>query len=270
MQRDTNVERAVELLQELGLKEYEARCFVALTRMSEGTAKDISEVSAVPRTRVYDATGVLEERGLVIVQHSTPQVFRALPIDDALATLRADYESRAERLREIIEGIDAIGEAEADERKHEVWTLTGATSITNRAQQLLDEADREIILVVAHESAVTDAVVNRLEAAHDRGVTVRIGAASERLSERIETKLPGMDVYVSGLEWLRASEAVPADGTEIEYLLLIDDDCVFVSTFQESAGERTDERAVFGRGLGNGFVALARRLLAAEVSSIKE
>ncbi|MFB9809273.1 hypothetical protein ACFFQF_31165 [Haladaptatus pallidirubidus] len=35
----------VELLQQLGLKEYEAKCFVTLTRVPEVIAKDISEHS---------------------------------------------------------------------------------------------------------------------------------------------------------------------------------------------------------------------------------
>jgi len=49
----SNKEQAVELLQELGLKEYEARSFVALSRQQQGTAKDISDSSSVPRTCVY-------------------------------------------------------------------------------------------------------------------------------------------------------------------------------------------------------------------------
>ncbi|MFT4923715.1 MAG: sugar-specific transcriptional regulator TrmB, partial [Haloarculaceae archaeon] len=47
----SNQDEAIELLQELGLKEYEAKCFVALCRLPQGTAKDISEISDVPRTR---------------------------------------------------------------------------------------------------------------------------------------------------------------------------------------------------------------------------
>lgn len=46
-------QQAAELLQQLGLKEYEAKCFVALTRLPSGSAKDISGIAAVPRTRVY-------------------------------------------------------------------------------------------------------------------------------------------------------------------------------------------------------------------------
>lgn len=73
MIREQDVPEAVTLLEELGLKQYEARCFTALTQLSDATAKGISEISEVPRTRVYDAIRVLETQGLVEVQHSSPQ-----------------------------------------------------------------------------------------------------------------------------------------------------------------------------------------------------
>jgi sugar-specific transcriptional regulator TrmB len=72
MSTDDAEARAVELLQQLGLKEYEARCFVGLTRVPSGTAKQLGEITDVPRTRVYDAVRVLEAQGLVEVQHSSP------------------------------------------------------------------------------------------------------------------------------------------------------------------------------------------------------
>lgn len=55
MDSDRLQEQAVEVLQEFGLKEYEAKSFVALSRMPQATAKEISETTDVPRTRVYDA-----------------------------------------------------------------------------------------------------------------------------------------------------------------------------------------------------------------------
>ncbi len=60
MTRNENAEEAIDVLQELGLKEYEAKCFVGLTRIPTGTAKKLSEITDVPRTRIYDAIRVLE------------------------------------------------------------------------------------------------------------------------------------------------------------------------------------------------------------------
>jgi len=94
----SNLERALELLQQLGLKEYESQAFVALSRPPAWTAKQISEISDVP-TRVYDAVRVLETKGLVEVQHTNPQQFRAVSIASSIETLRNEYDSRVESLR---------------------------------------------------------------------------------------------------------------------------------------------------------------------------
>lgn len=93
-----HIEEAVQLLQGLGLKEYEARCFVRLTRLDTGTAKKLGELTEVPRNRVYDANRVLESKGLVEIHHSNPQRFRAVSLDEAIETLRDLYEGRVHRL----------------------------------------------------------------------------------------------------------------------------------------------------------------------------
>ena len=46
---------AVEQLERFGLSTYAVRTFVAVARLGSGTARDVSQVSEVPRTRVYDA-----------------------------------------------------------------------------------------------------------------------------------------------------------------------------------------------------------------------
>ncbi|TKX82546.1 TrmB family transcriptional regulator, partial [Halorubrum sp. SS5] len=50
MNTSNNGEEAIDILQQLGLKEYEARCFVGLARLDTGTAKKLSEITEVPRT----------------------------------------------------------------------------------------------------------------------------------------------------------------------------------------------------------------------------
>lgn len=85
---------AIDTLGALGLKQYEAACFTALTRLSHGTAKELSELTEVPRTRVYDAIEQLQQQGLVDMQHSNPQQFRAVTITEATALLRQRFDER--------------------------------------------------------------------------------------------------------------------------------------------------------------------------------
>ena len=260
----SNQQRSIDLLQQLGLKEYEARCMVALARLPKGTAKEISEISEVPRTRVYDATRVLETKGLIEIQHSNPQQFRAVPIEEAAETLRQEYESRTDTL---VQAMAAIKPAESnggdEEITHEVWAFSGTTAITNRTQQLIDAAGEEIILIIGRDEVVTAKLLEQLREALDTGLDVLIGTQAEDVRERIAEALPDAEVFVSGLKWLHSSPLEADDDTTISRLLLIDKNTILVSSVHETnTGEVETEKAVFGRGFDNGIVVIARRLMA--------
>lgn len=270
MNKLSNQEQAVELLQQLGLNEYESRSFIALARLPRGTAKEISEVSEVPRTRVYDAVRVLESKGLVEIQHSNPQQFRAVSVREAAETLQDEYESRAETLGEVLQGMDPLSAQDETKTPHEVWSLTGSTAISNRTQQLIIDADSEVVLVIGEESVLTETVVDSLRRVSSQGVSVIIGAVSEDLQEIIQSELPDATVFVSGLDWVRGTDQA-TDQTIISRLLLIDRKSILVSTFHSTrTGEEINEQAVFGHGFDNGFVTIVRRLMATGLLPVQD
>jgi sugar-specific transcriptional regulator TrmB len=251
-------DRSVTLLQEFGLKEYEAKAFVALTRLPEGTAKQVSEISEVPRTRVYDAVRTLESEGLVEIQHSSPQQFRAVSVAEATNTLQRAYEERTESLREALDSLSRTDDTGSD-TTHEVWSLSGAAGITSRTRELVDDAERELVLVLGDPSLFTEGLVEGLQTAAGRGVTVLVGTTADAVRARVQDQLPTAEVFVSELDWL--SGINPDDDTEIGRLLLVDRSAILVSTFHPQATDRY-EQAVFGRGFDNGLVTVARRLMA--------
>ncbi|WP_331234814.1 TrmB family transcriptional regulator [Natronorarus salvus] len=264
MNERSTQQQAVELLQELGLKQYEAACFVALSRLPSGTAKQISEISEVPRTRIYDAIRVLEGKGLVEVQRSNPQRFRAVPIAEAAETLRNEYEDRSNRLAETLADLDsAVPDEGNPELTHDVWALSGESSIANRTIQLVDGADSEIVLVVGHEDVLTPELVDLLQHARQRGLSVFIGTATEELRDLVRSEIPEAEVFVSGLDWLRSSPIDSQDTTTISRLVLIDREAILVSSMSgTNGGGAVTEKAVFGDGFDNGIVVIARRLMA--------
>ena len=254
MNKEITVDQAAELLQELGLKEYEARCFVGLVRVHSGTAKQLSEITDVPRTRIYDAIRVLEAQGLVEVQHSNPQRFRAVPVEEAVHSLRKQYEDRVDRFGDVIEAIDPIDE-DNDTPVQEVWALTGKVAIANRAAKLIESATEEVVLVLGNEALLTPDLVDQLNSL-PANVDVIIGAVSEDLSAKITAEVPAATSFVSGLDWLSATESETA---AIGRLLLVDRSKLLVSTYD---AENETEHATYGSGFGNGFVVVSRRLLA--------
>lgn len=254
----------IDLLQELGLKEYEARCFLALTQLDAGTAKEISDISEVPRTRVYDATRVLEAKGLVEVQHSNPQQFRAVSITEATTTLRKQYEDRIDTLQSRLESIEPHRDSGSDERLQEVWSLSGHDAIGARMDRLISDGDDEIVLIVVDASILTDRLYESLRSALDRNVTVLIGGITEAIRGDVADNLPRAEVFESDLPWL-VEDGDGAAGTAVGIgrLLLVDRTSVLVSSFYPDAGsDDHTERAVFATGLGNGIVVLIRRMIA--------
>ncbi|WP_338729695.1 helix-turn-helix domain-containing protein [Haladaptatus sp. DJG-WS-42] len=202
MIESTKPEHAVDLLQQLGLKEYEARCFVALTQLPTGTAKEISELADIPRTRVYDAIRVLEAEGLVTVQHGSPRRFRAVSVSEAAETLRMQYLERIESLQTTLNNLNPLTETTDDELMQEVWTLSNPRAIESRTIELIDTAKKELILVVADEAMLTEALFERLKAAKDRGVAVTVGGFSPTVIEALQHELTAIEVFESGLDWL--------------------------------------------------------------------
>lgn len=119
MSTTASIAEAVEDLQQLGLKEYEAQCFIGLSRLHTGTAEQLSELTEEPRTRVYDAIRSLEAQRLVEIQHSSPQQFRVVPLKEAIETLRDQYEARVERLHDALDTIETVDIVDGDSD----WTV---------------------------------------------------------------------------------------------------------------------------------------------------
>ncbi|EMA46697.1 TrmB family transcriptional regulator [Halococcus saccharolyticus] len=253
-------QEAVELLQNLGLKEYEAKCFVALTRLPSGTAKDISDIAAVPRTRVYDAVRVLESDGLVAIQHGNPQRFRALSVEEAVDILGERYTDRIDDLERTLHEVEPH-DGEETRSSQEVWALSGREAIEARTTQIVAETTKELIFIVGAETALTEKLYDTLGATAERDVDVLVGAVSSGARDRFRDRLPEAEVFETELDWLNEPEE--EDEPSIGLLVMVDRNVLLVSSQTDhGSGEQPTESAVYGRGFSNGLVVIARRLLA--------
>lgn len=251
---DTSVDDAVALLESLGLKEYEARCFVALTRVDAASAKAVSDLSDVPRTRVYDAVDALEDAGLVERQHANPQQFRAVPIAEATETLRADYDARISDLEATLRDIPPANEDD-DDSPAEVWSLSGETAIRNRLERLVGDASNTVVVLAADSTVLTDGVGAELATANGRNVDLAVGVHGDARDDHRDL-LPDADTFHPDGAWADTN----VGGLDaLDCLVLVDGDAVLAS-----ATENGDAHAVVGRGSGNALVAVVRGIVAAD------
>jgi sugar-specific transcriptional regulator TrmB len=242
---------AVDLLQQFGLKEYETRCFVALSQLSTGTAKQIAATADVPKTRVYDSVRVLEARGLAKVQHTTPRRFRTVSIDEAMATLRAQYENRIERLTHALERLREEQPSHVSDTK-EVWSLVGTEAIRSRVARLINDADDVVVVIVGDESHLTDELLDRIDGVDD--VEVVVVVLTGEAERRVRKHAPLVRTAISTFDWM--PDGSGAGGVAVGTVLLVDDSHALVSTIMPDG----EERAVIGTAHHNGLVALVYQL----------
>lgn len=239
---------AIEQLQQFGLSTYAARTFVALASLGSGTARDVSQVSEVPRTRVYDAVEELQDRGLVETLQSTPKEFWAISSETAGRTFEHEFEKRMDALR------TALNELEPAERRSEqrdIWTVDGRAAITERLLEFFATAEDRIVYLTARDSLAPELVEGLREGA-DRGVSLRLGAGSATGQERIRTELPAATV----------SESWAWSETAAGQLMIVDGRKVLVSMVADGANASPAgsglETAIWGEGPTNSLVVMVK------------
>ncbi|QLK26742.1 TrmB family transcriptional regulator [Natrinema zhouii] len=259
----SNEEAAVTALEELGVTEYEARCFVALTRIAQGTAKDISQVSDVPRSRVYDTVDRLHRRGLVDIQQSDPREFRAISKEEAFETLRRDYN---DSIAAADAALDQVESATTQEDKG-VWAIANAEHVTDRLVELIDNADDHVHFIVADETMLDQAALDRLAAASDRGVAVIVEVASSDVQTRVQQAIQDATVVVT--ESLQESRKVVEKWPG--QLVLVDKQAILVSGVadRELPGVE-EETAMWSHGRDHGFAAWMPELLEDRVDGSRQ
>jgi sugar-specific transcriptional regulator TrmB len=75
----------IACLKSLGMINYEARVSIALLRVMSATAREIHELSGVPRASVYPVIDLRREKNLISVSRSAPKRFVAMPTEEAVA-----------------------------------------------------------------------------------------------------------------------------------------------------------------------------------------
>lgn len=239
----------IEQLEAFGLSAYAARTFVALVSLGSGTAQDVSDVSDVPRTRVYDAVEELRGRGLVDVQQSTPKRFWAISSETTGQRFEREYTARANRLTEALDSLEPV---QRSEEQRGVWTVTGRDTVTARVLDFVEAAEEEVVYMTV-DDLLTDEMVEQLRAASERDVSIRIANMSRDVEDDIREEVPDAEVFESLWNW---------SDTPAGRLLMVDGERTLVSVLVRGAGDQPsgaqDETAIWGSGETNSLVTVLK------------
>jgi sugar-specific transcriptional regulator TrmB len=242
---------AVEQLNQFGLSSYAARTFVALASLGTGTARDVSQVSDVPRTRVYDAMDELHERGLVDIKQSSPKRFWAISAETATRNFEHELQHRMDILRTALSELEP---AEPRSSQRGVWTVDGQKAVSERVLEFFGGAQEEIVYMTV-EDLLTDDLIDALSDAAERGVSIKLGGVSTDVQEHIQDRIPGATMFESLWVW---------SDTPAGRLMMVDGEKTLVSALvngvDASRSDSRSETAIWGEGETNTLVAVLKAI----------
>ncbi|MDS0243827.1 MULTISPECIES: helix-turn-helix domain-containing protein [unclassified Haloferax] len=242
---------AIEQLEQFGLSAYAARTFVALTSLGIGTATEISEVSEVPRTRVYDAVDELRERGLVDVQQSSPKKFWVVSAETTCQKFEQEMRQRTSLLTTALQ---ELGTAQRKQEQRGVWTVEGQPAVTDRVLEFIGGAEDEIVYMTV-EGLLTEDVTEALSEAAHRGVSIRLAGVSPDVQDTLHEEIPEAELFDTLWMWsdTPAGRLMMVDGTQTLVSVL-------VNGRDAAPSDPRSETAIWGAGETNSLVAVLRAI----------
>lgn len=244
---------AVDALVELGLRQYEAQCFVALTQLSEGTAKEISRVADVPQSRVYDVVDQLHRLGLVDIQESEPRRYAAVSVDTARTRLRQKYRAH---LQTATTNLQDLERRTIDDDG--VWNVASGQDVRNRTRSAVEDATSELYVLVADGELLDSTLLEGLAEARERSVTVIVEVPSSADATRVRETVPTATVAVTDFGF----DSSPESERSLGRLLLADRETLVLSALTEGlVPSETAETGIWASERGHGLVMWFRYVL---------
>lgn len=204
-------QRAVEVLEKVGLTVYEARAYIALIARGVGDAATLAQTARIPRTSAYKVLESLSAKGYAVPTGGKPILFRPKPPLEVASSLKTAIEEVFGAL-DMLHGV--VGERGEPQL---VYLLAGRDKVLGKIGDLLDQAQKSFVLTTPQVADVRDELGKRLTHAIKRGVQVTfVTAALQRVPEGVQyvprENLRATEVLVDSEHALLAAPGLDACG----------------------------------------------------------
>ena len=165
----------VEKLRELGLNKYEAQSYLELLRKSPSTARDVSNKTSVPKQRVYDVLEALVTKGLVMVTHSKPRLYSAVPPKRAVDMLLEKARSIETTANEVLYGLEDLHGQHFRRRYPDktVWVILKKEEVQEKIRENIRNSSQSLLLISGQKKILYQFRYDLL-GAKSRGVNITI------------------------------------------------------------------------------------------------
>lgn len=133
----------INLLQEFDFTESEAKVYIAFLENGANTGYEISKLSGVARSKIYNVLETLTQRGvLTCSQDEKSTLYKAVTVAQLTSSIRRQIDKNLEMLEQ--EG-NMLSKPRSDER---IWYLYDWESAKSRCLQMINNAQEEVMMQI--------------------------------------------------------------------------------------------------------------------------
>lgn len=159
----------ISKLTEFGFSGYEATCYLTLVASHPSNGSQLSKLSGIARSRIYDVLRSLTRKGMVFEVEQG--LYVPLPFEELKKRLRSQFEFNLSVLGEELERISQ------DKTYEYIFTLRGYDAVLAKASEIIESAKSELYVRLFPNTGLKLEPLLRNAAA--RGVGIRYIAMEE-------------------------------------------------------------------------------------------
>ena len=162
---------SVDKLVKIGFSEYEAKAYVALLRESPVTGYQLSKLSGVPRSMIYEVVGKLTARGAAMTLRTGGSTkYAPIPAAEFFDQLHREHEELISSLKDDLAALTSAPNLDY------VWNIEGHENIIAKAVEMISQAQAQVYLALLPDTFPT--LQPALEGAVQRGLRVAVYTTS--------------------------------------------------------------------------------------------
>ncbi|MEA3543751.1 MAG: helix-turn-helix domain-containing protein [Thermodesulfobacteriota bacterium] len=123
---------------EFGFSQYETSCYMALVAHHPSNGSQLSKLSGIARSRIYDVLNTLSRKGLVFEIEQGKYV--PLPPQELTKRLKSQFQTNLHSFEEELEAVTTVTEYEY------LLTLRGHDEVMQKAIEIIDHAETELYI----------------------------------------------------------------------------------------------------------------------------
>ncbi len=150
-------------LRELGFSQYEASCYMALISKYPTNGSQLSKLSGISRSRIYDVLRKMVKKEMVVEVESG--LYAPLPPDELVSRLKSRFNSNIKAFE------DQLQESAQEKTYEFIWTIRGYMNVIKKASEMIQKSKKELYVRLFPKAAKY--LEKDLLNAADRGVIIR-------------------------------------------------------------------------------------------------